>query len=67
MNTNLKQCYKRLRSLEYKRRELARRIDASYLRDNVSDFLSLQHKYETLMHSISELQKHINGLQSVAA
>lgn len=51
---------KKLSKLEKVRRELARKIDESYLRDNVTEFLMLEERYERVMHSISTLRSFLH-------
>lgn len=43
-----------LRSLEKLRRTLSRKLDKSYLRDNITEFLVLEKRYEMVVGAINK-------------
>lgn len=55
MGTNRKRFEKKLQNLERIRRDIAKKLDTSYLQNNVSDLLALEEKYERIMYQISRI------------
>ena len=51
---------RKLQDLEALRHSLARKIDASYQHDEMTDFLLLQSKYEETMRLISSLRSKMH-------
>lgn len=56
MGTNRKRIEKKLLSLEDVRRDVANKLDRSYLQNNVSDLLALEDRYEKIIYQISRVR-----------
>jgi len=59
METKLTRTEKKLHILERMRRDIANKIDESYLQNNVSNLLALEKKYELIMNHISRIKVRI--------
>lgn len=53
METELTSSEKKLHILERMRRDIANKIDESYLQNNISNLLALEKKYEVIIDRIS--------------
>ena len=47
---------KQLQTLEHMRRDIEKKLDTSYLQNNVSELLALEEKYETTIHRINRVK-----------
>ena len=56
MGTNINGIEKKLYYLERVRRDMANKLDRSYLQNNISDLLALEEKYEKITHRISRIR-----------
>jgi len=56
METELTSSEKKLHFLERMRRDIANKIDESYLQNNISNLLALEKKYEVIINRISRIR-----------
>jgi len=56
METELTSSEKKLHILERMRRDIANKIDESYLQNNISNLLALEKKYEVIINRISRIR-----------
>lgn len=56
MQRNMQYYRNRLQRLERIRAEVARRMDSSYLRDNISDFMSLEQRYARIIDTMNKVR-----------
>ena len=47
---------KQLQTLERMRRDIEKKLDTSYLQNNVSELLALEENYETTIHKINRVK-----------
>lgn len=58
---------KKLHELEISRRNVASRLDRSYLQDNVSELLALEEKYERIMYQIGRIKDLVASGKRITA
>lgn len=56
MQRNMQYYRNRLQRLEHIRQDIAHRMDTSYLRDNISDFMSLEQKYAAIISAMNKIR-----------
>jgi chaperonin cofactor prefoldin len=55
---------KKLQTLERMRRDIEKKLDRSYLQNNISELLDLEEKYETIVYQISKLRNMVPSNKS---
>ena len=60
MDTRKRSYKRKLEKLERLRRDLAKRIDTSYLRDDISSYIELEARYKDVMESMQKLKGRLS-------
>lgn len=61
MVTRPKRFEKKLQTLERMRRDIEKKLDRSYLQNNVSELLALEEKYESIIHRINRIKSLLSN------